>query len=140
MHGLRRVNKAQQPWHAYLVALPYCSDSESTTALLLHPPLACACAPCSATGTSYLVSIFVCLAPSMSYIFLESIGFTRNILAFPLCVFLSFSTSTLTVTLSNTAISTSLPPCPADPIVKVYLSASNLVSRLNVTKPSIPSL
>ena len=96
-------------------------SSTLTQPLLLHPPLACVC-------------------HHMSYIFLESIGFTRNILAFPLCVFLSFSTSTLTVTLSNTAISTSPPPRPADPIVKVYLSASNLVSRLNVTKPSIPSL
>jgi hypothetical protein len=102
--GCGRVNKAQQPCHAYLVALPYSSDSTTPA-----PSAACVCVRLN----------IVCLASSMSYIFLESIGFTRNILAFPLCVFLSFSTSMPTVTLSNTAISTSLPPFPADPIVKV---------------------
>ena len=57
----------------------------------------------------------------MSYrdIFVESIGFTRDILTFPLCVFLSFSTTMLTVTLSNTAISTSSPFGPDDPILRV---------------------
>lgn len=80
------------------------------------------------------------LAPRICYMSLESIGFTRDILTFPLCVFLSFSTAMLTVTLSNTAISTSSPFTPEEGIVKVYLSASNLVSRLNVTRPSMPSL
>ena len=61
----------------------------------------------------------ICLALHISYIFVESIGFTRAILTFPLCVFLSFSTSMLTVTLSNTAISTSSLLGPDDPIVRV---------------------
>jgi hypothetical protein len=88
-----------------------------STAAIDSAPLACT--RCCAFDLDLASSTQFYQLVALCYISLESIGFTSHIFTFPRCVFLSFSTSMFTVTLSNTAISTSSPPGPEDAIVKV---------------------